>query len=452
MAVKQTPSLRQKVLRAGAWSFGGHIFSQAIRLASNLIMTRLLVPEMFGVMAIASMVLLGIGLFSDFGTKQSVIQSTRGDDPDFLNTVWVVQIVRGGLIFLIALLLCLCLYYAAKFGWFPANTAYMNPELPLVLAFVSLTEFISGFQSTRMATASRWLAQGRLTLIETGSQLAGIVAMILWALLDRSIWALVAGGIVAIGVKTACSHLVMPGEPNRWVWDKSSLNEIFHFGKWLLVSSILGFLLNSGDRLLLGGMVDAKTLGIYVIAYFITNSVTQAVSKVLGSVSFPVFSEMVRTNPKKLAVTYYKFRLPFDLGLLFASGLLFEAGRYVIYFLYDARYAEAGGMLQVLSLSLIAYRYNVVDQCYLALGKPRLLAAMIAIRSIVLFVFLPIAFKEYQMSGALWAIVVSAFSSVPLTFYFKKKLNLLDVRKEVIVLPAFVAGIAIGFIFEKLMS
>jgi O-antigen/teichoic acid export membrane protein len=452
MAVEQTLSLRQKVLRAGAWSFGGHVSSQVIRLASNLVMTRLLVPEMFGVMAIASMVLLGIGLFSDFGTNQSVIQSARGENPDFLNTVWVVQIVRGGLICLIALLLCLCLYYAVKSGWFPKNTAYANPVLPLVLAFISLTEFISGFQSTRMATASRWLAQGRLTLIEIASQLAGVVAMILWALIDRSIWALAAGGMVAMIVKTVSSHKLMPGIPNQWMWDKSAFNEIFHFGKWLLVSSVLGFLLNNGDRLLLGGMVDAKTLGIYVIAYFITNSVTQAVSKILASVAFPVLSETVRTNPEKLAVTYYKFRLPFDIGLLFMSGLLFEAGRYVIYFLYDVRYIEAGVMLQVLSLTLIAFRYNVVDQCYLALGKPRLLAAMIAARSIVLFVFLPIAFREYQMSGALWAIVVSAFSSVPLTIYFKKKLRLLDMRKELIVLPVFLVGIAAGFIFEKLMA
>ena len=52
------------------------------------------------------------------------------------------------------------------------------------------------------------------------------------------------------------------------------------------------------------------------------------------------------------------------------------------------------------------------------------------------------------MSGALWAIVASAFSSVPLTFYFKKKLNLLDVRHELIIL----AGIAAGFIFEKLVA
>ncbi len=453
MAVGQAFSTKQRAFRAGIWSLGGHFSSQLIRLSSNLIMTRLLVPEMFGVMAIAWMVLAGIGLFSDLGTKQSVIRSARGDDPDFLNTIWVVQIIRGGLIWLVGIFASLSLYYAVKSGWLSGNTAYSNPVLPLVLALVSLTALISGFESTRTATASRWMAQGRLTLIEIVSQLSGVLTMILWALLDRSIWALVAGWITTSLVRTVSSHSrLMPGLANRWMWDKSALNEIFHFGKWVLVSSVLGFLSNNGDRLLLGGLISANALGIYVIAFFIMSSMTQVVGKILGNVTFPVLSEMARTNPKNLTATYYRFRLPFDIGLLFLSGLFFEAGRYAIYFLYDARYAEAGVMLQVLSLTLIAFRYNVVDQCYLALGKPKILVALIAIRVIVLFVLLPIAYKEYQMSGALWAIVASAFSSIPLTLYFKKKLDLLDVRHELIILPVFLMGIAVGAIFEKLVA
>lgn len=453
MAVGQAFSIKQRALRAGVWSLGGHFSSQLIRLASNLIMTRLLVPEMFGVMAIAWMVLAGIGLFSDLGTKQSVIRSSRGDNPDFLNTVWAVQIIRGGLIYLAGLIASLSLYYAAKSGWFSDNTAYANPVLPLVLALVSLTALISGFESTRTATASRWMAQGRLTLIEIASQLSGVVVMILWALFERSIWALVAGWITTSIVRTVSSHSrLMPGLANRWMWDKSALHEIFHFGKWVLVSSVLGFLINNGDRLLLGGLISANALGVYVTAFFIMSSMTQVVGKILGNVTFPVLSEMVRTSPEKLTATYYRFRLLFDIGLLFLSGLFFEAGRYAIYFLYDARYAEAGAMLQVLSLTLIAFRYNVVDQCYLAMGKPNILVALISVRVIVLFTLLPIAYKEYQMSGALWAIVASAFSSIPLTLYFMKKLDLLDARHEFIILPVFLVGIAAGFIFEKLVA
>ncbi len=452
MAVEKTFTLKRRALHAGAWSFGGQMTGQFFRLASNLIMTRLLVPEMFGVMAVVSIVLAGISMFSDFGTNQSVIQSPRGDDTDFLNTIWVVQIIRGGLMWIIALLCSLGFYYAVKSGWLPRNTVYDKPELPLVLALVSITAFISGFQSTRMATASRWMLQKKLTLIEIISQLSGIMVMIVWALLDRTIWALVAGGITTNLVKTVCSHIMMPGEPNRWMWDKSAFSEIYHFGKWVFISSTLGFLVNNGDRLLLGGLINAKALGVYIIAFFIVSSITQVAYNILRNVTFPVLSEILRTHPEKFATTYYKFRLPIDIGSLFLSGLFFEAGRYVIYFLYDARYADAGEILQVLSLTLIVLRYNVVDQCYLALGKPSILVALIAIRVIVLFVLLPIAYREYQMTGALWAVVASAFSSIPLTFYYKKKFNLLSVRYELIILPVFFVGIVTGFVFVKLVA
>src|SRR5581483_9669453 len=91
-------SLKQRVLNAGIWSFAAFAVSQVIRLGSSLLLTRLLVPEMFGVMAIAQMVMVGLQLFSDVGLKQTIIQSGRGSDPAFLNTAWVVQILRGGVL------------------------------------------------------------------------------------------------------------------------------------------------------------------------------------------------------------------------------------------------------------------------------------------------------------------------------------------------------------------
>ena len=101
-ALKPVP-LRARVLRAGAWTLGSYAAGQFIRLGSNLIMTRLLMPEMFGLMALAHVLIAGLHMFSDLGLHHSVVQHQRGDDPVFLDTVWTVQIVRGGVIWLAAL-------------------------------------------------------------------------------------------------------------------------------------------------------------------------------------------------------------------------------------------------------------------------------------------------------------------------------------------------------------
>ena len=68
-------SLKQRVLKSGAWSFAGHCLSQAIRFGSNLIMTRLLAPDAFALMAIATVVMIGLNMFSDLGLRPIVVRN-----------------------------------------------------------------------------------------------------------------------------------------------------------------------------------------------------------------------------------------------------------------------------------------------------------------------------------------------------------------------------------------
>jgi len=81
-----TKTLKQRTVRSGSWVVIGHLFSQGLRLGSNLILTRLLVPEMFGVMAIVTVIMAGLAMFSDVGLLQNIVQSKRGEEIDYLNT------------------------------------------------------------------------------------------------------------------------------------------------------------------------------------------------------------------------------------------------------------------------------------------------------------------------------------------------------------------------------
>src|SRR5262249_16673864 len=160
-------------------------------------------------------------------------------------------------------------------------------SLPYIISAVSVTALIGGFQSTKLFEANRNLSLGSLTRIELTAQLAGLLSMLGWVSVDRSVWALVAGNISGALAMTLISHAWLPGVANRWQWDGSALREIIHFGKWIFLSSILGFLAMNGDRLLLGGLVNANILGVYVIAFLIFSSVDEVMSKIIIDVSFP---------------------------------------------------------------------------------------------------------------------------------------------------------------------
>jgi len=445
-------TLRSRIFRAGAWTVGGHLVAQVIRLGSTLVMTRLLVPEMFGIMAIAMTVTVVLTLLSDIGLHQNIIQSKRGDDPVFLDTAWVVQIYRGFGLWLIALLLSGALYIANRKGLLPAGSVYAAPELPLIIAISAFSAVIIGFQSTRIATALRKVDQKRITQIELVSQISGLCIMLTIGLISHSIWALVAGALTANLVSTSLSHGWMQGHANQFRWDRQSNQELLDFGKWVFFSSAAYVFASKCDRLLLGVFVDAEILGFYAIASLMIGAIETGFNKIFSRVSMPALSEIARNQPSRLPQVYYKMRVPGDLLLLFLAGLLYATAQLIVNVLYDPRYAEVGGMLQILAISLLMLRYGVSNQIYLALGIPRYLSIMNVVRFLSLFILVPVLYHFAGIQGAIWGVALHALVTVPLVFVFNARLHLNDFRKELLVLPALPAGYLCGQLVNTLLT
>ena len=100
------------IIRSSLWSVGGFGLGHALRLASNLILTRLLFPEAFGLMALVTIFMIGLEMFTDLGIVTSIIQNKRGEEADFLNTAWTIKVIRGIVIFI-------CIYLiAGPVAWF----------------------------------------------------------------------------------------------------------------------------------------------------------------------------------------------------------------------------------------------------------------------------------------------------------------------------------------------
>lgn len=444
MPHQERETLSKRMLNAGVWSIFGHGLSQIIRLGSSLIMTRLLVPEMFGVMAIATMVSIILTMLSDIGLRQNIVQSQRGDDPEFLDTAWVIQIVRGFILWLLALLLSMGLYFANIGGMIPEKSVYASAVLPFVIAITSLSSIISGFQSTKSAGADRRFEQKRLVQIELVSQLAALATMICIGLATRSIWALVAGSLVGSMVSMILSHTWMTGAANHFRWEHKALHELISFGKWIFISSAMTVFAATGDRLLLGGFVEADVMGLYAIAALIIRSVENGIQKLLSTVTLPAFSEIQRAQPLQLREIYLRLRVPNDLLLLFLTGFLYASGQELIDLLFDPRYSAAGGMFQVLALSLFSIRYGIAHQIYLAVGRTRYLAAINVLRCVSLYTLVPLLYYLSGTQGAIWGIALHATATIPLVYYFNAKLELNELRRELLVLPALPIGYILG--------
>ena len=229
--------LMSRALRSASLNLFGFGFSQALRLASNLILTRLLFPEAFGIMAMVSVFLMGLAMFSDVGVGPAIMQSKRGDDRDFLNTAWTIQIIRGVSLWLVACAL----------AW-PMARYFGEPDLVYYLPVAALTQLALGFLPTRQETAQRHLKVGRVTLLEMATNLIGALAAIglAWAL--QSVWALVISGVVAAVAQVVLYDLFLPGERNRLRWEGAAAQELIRFGKWVFLSTIAGFRHRAGGQ------------------------------------------------------------------------------------------------------------------------------------------------------------------------------------------------------------
>src|SRR5438045_2674881 len=95
LEAKPKVPLRKRVLKAGVWTLASYAAEISSRFISNLIVTRLLFPEAFGLIAAATALMVSLSLISDVGVRTLVIQSERGEDPNFLHAAWTFQSIRG---------------------------------------------------------------------------------------------------------------------------------------------------------------------------------------------------------------------------------------------------------------------------------------------------------------------------------------------------------------------
>lgn len=452
MGNRHSNSFKHRVFRAGVWSIFGYGLSTVVRFGTNILMTRLLVPEMFGVMSIATTVMVGLAMFSDVGLKQSVVQNPRGSHADFLNTAWVTQILRGFALWLSAAAIALIIMALNRAGLLAAWSVYASSDLPLVILVASTTAIFAGFESTKLLEASRDISLGRVTSIDITSQLVGLAVMLGWVSINRSIWVLVAGGVSSSFARMLLSHIWLSGTSNSFAWNSGAFAEMLKFGRWVFLASILGFFVINGDRLQIGALVDGGTFGVYVIAALTFSAVEQIFVKLIGDVSFPALSEIARQRSSELRSKYYQFRILFSCVANVSAGALWMSGAALVARMYDHRYVEAGWMLQTLAPCLLAVPFQVSSQSFVAVGNSKALSHLAAVRFVALFTLLPLGFYLYGLQGALWGIVLSRLSNVPPTFYYKAKHGILDVWMEAKLLLFVLIGVFLGTAVDWLIA
>lgn len=444
-------SLRARMLKSAAWLLGGNLSSQALRLLSNLILTRLLLPEAFGLVAAVNTLYFALVMFSDLGVWQSVVKSGRGTEARFLGTAWSIQLLRGLLLCVLVLAISAGFHLAAQANHFQAGTVYADPSLPPLIAVFSICALLQGLESMKLACAQRTLQLADLSRLEIMSQLLAMVVTLGLALLSHSVWSLLIGTLVSSAARTVLSHRYLSGPSCRPCWDASCAAEIVGFGKWIFVSSVIGFLAAHGEKLILAGMLATPSFGVFSIAATLIMAIMGIYGSLNAHLVFSTLSEALRTDLRTAERVYVRVQQIADAGLGVLAGGLFMSGHWLVELLYDARYHDAGWMLQWLGLGLLAVRHQVLEQLMFAKGQPGWVSASNLVRAISLALLIPAGFSVAGEKGAIVAVVISQFASWPVALGFKYRNGLLTLASERIWLPALGVGLLAGWAFNSVL-
>jgi len=390
----------KKAIEAASFVIFGFGLSQAIRLGGNIILTRLLVPEIFGIITLARVFYMGLGLFSDVGLEPAIIRSNRSNDPLFMNTAWTIQIIRSVILAVLAAVIA-----------YPISQFYQEPVLIFIIPLIGFVSIPDGCRSTSLPLLNKELQQKKLTFMELGIQVISLVVMATSAYFLRNIWALLIGEFVGSCVRMIWSHALNKAQPNRLALEKGAVKELLSFGKWILLSTAMMFLATQADRFILGKLFTMAMLGIYSVALNFAELPKQILARLNGKVIFPLIVKYAHLSNTALRD---KMKVPRRRLLTIVAVLLACLGSFgdvIIHLLYDQRYQAAAWILPLLAFGMWPLiLLSTIESSLLAIGKPKYAAAGNLLKFLYMITVLPLS---YRFAGEFGAVLAIALNDIP---------------------------------------
>jgi O-antigen/teichoic acid export membrane protein len=421
--------------RGGTWTAAGYGASQVTRLASTLVLARMVAPQAFGLVALVSVFLSGLELLSDLGIGMDVIQNERGDDPVFINTAFIIQMGRGVLLWALASALA-----------YPFAIFYNQPAIVALALVGSLSTLIRGFSSSSIWTLTRHVRLKELTILSTGSDVFGLFVSVIWALISPTAWALVVGRVAATVALTVASHVIAE-YPVSLVWDVKAAREILAFGGGMLLSSSTYFLAGEAERLVVGKFVNLVELGCFTLALSISTAAARGFQQIVGQVFFPMMSESIREDPDAALRHYRKTsRLVLIVSACMAAGFI-VAGKWIVHIVLGQKYEAAGWMLQFLGTRAALDLFASVGATMLfALGTSRFAAMANISKLIFLGAGLSVAFGWSGFHGAMWVLTLAPLANYAVVLIGLRRRCTPVLRAELASFASFAAIIGLAMV------
>lgn len=397
-------SLRRSVGRGALVTGGAQAVKLACQFVSVIVLSRLLSPEQFGLVAMAAPVMAFISMFQDLGLSQATIQKKDITHAE-VNTLFWLSL---GISVLLAALLALISPLVARF--------YGDPRAGVLVAAMSVQLIFYGAGGQHFALVTRRMEFGRLAVVEGLGSILGLGVSILWALVDPSFWALYAGGfsMALWGVVTGWSlSRWRPGWP-RWAEGAGSL---LNFGAGITGFNFANYFARNFDYILIGRYWGNGELGLYDRAHKLLLFPLQQVTWPIAKVMVPALGRM-RDEPDRYRHAFTRVAPILLLVTLPGVAFCIAMADVLVPFVLGQQWAGSAIIFQALGFAGLLQSFNGPSG-WLFVSQERAMEFMnwgivVAVTSIAAFVIgLP-----YGALGVALAYAVSEYVRTPFLWFY----------------------------------
>jgi PST family polysaccharide transporter len=396
-------SLRRQAIVGSHWLLTRGVVRSGLELIKTSIFARVLFPDDYGLMALAT---LGIGMLesvSGLGLEIK-IQTEQGGDPGRLEAYWTLKALRGLLLFSLA-------WAAAP----PLAEFYAKPELIPVVRFSGLTFVCDGFAGFGRELCHRQMEFSRVAWVDSVCLAIAVGVGLLFLCFNRNFWALAFYSVFTSFCLMAGSYAFFRWRP-RFRFEGRLMKGVAGFSASILLVNVLNFLFNHLDKGVIGKLLSLEQLGLYARAYFLALLPVVYVFQAIAPVILNAFRR-ADNEPGRLRQAFAKTLMVFGALSLLIMGVFYFFGPVIVRLIYGERWLAILPALNV--LILYGASKAVVSVCapvFFIRRKTWMLtvasAAMVGAFAILCY---PLT-MAYGMVGAAWAVVVAGVGAHALGF------------------------------------
>lgn len=392
------------IVHGVSWIGGLRFSTRIIAYIRIAILARILTPAQFGVFGIAYLILALIEIITETGINVFLVQEKN--ENEYINSAWIVSIVRGIVISLVILVLA------------PFVISFFNsPESLQVLLLISVVPVIRGFINPSVVKFQKNLEFRKEFIYKSFIFVVETFTVIIFALMTKSAICFAVGLIIGALLEVILSFFLVRPIPNFSLKLDQAV-KIMARGKWITAAGVFNYLFHHGDDFVVGKILGVSSLGLYDVAYRISSLPISEVSDVVSRVAFPVYSKISDDN-SRLKSAYIKTALITTLIVIPIGVIFFIIPEFIIKVVLGEQWIQASPVFQILTIyGVLRAISNTTSPLFWGIKKQEFVTIITFISFLAVAIIIIPLIQYFGIIGASVSVVIATMVGLFVNLYF----------------------------------